>query len=321
VGVVDDASSTPAAARAATLAALAERCRALAGRCGRAVRLDLALLVAFQLHHVAGVGHVIEADGARELHPSVAGLSRAIARLAGELGPLLAPRHARYAFGVLPAAVAAAAVAMLPELAAVNALGVERMVRLVSVLQAPVVALLTQGGGPLGLGPAAGGAAAGTPGSVAGTPGGRPGPASPGGAGAGAPLGSPAAVAAPFERAAAYYALLAAPPEEVVRCATEAPLRHSPPEWQALLAVTVPGRVVTEAHGRALFAALDRAYQLSAGQRVAEVLGTLRTGLQGAPETITGARAPRARGLARILAAALQAPAARRSLPAAAAPP
>lgn len=61
-----------------------------------------------------------------------------------ELAPVLSPSRARYVLGCLPAAAAKAAIWLLPEIPEMNALGVERMLRLLSVLQAPLVGLLAE---------------------------------------------------------------------------------------------------------------------------------------------------------------------------------
>jgi hypothetical protein len=138
------------------------------------------------------------------------------------------------------------------EIPEMNALGAERLIATLAVMQGPLAAL---------------GAAAATAAPD------RPGPG-----GAGAAAGAPGGVlpgadsARAYERAKAYYTLISLPAEEVVRLAADRPLRYSVSEWQALLAVRVPGRPVSDAQAAALYRALDRAYDLSAGQRVAVAL-------------------------------------------------
>lgn len=83
-----------------------------------------------------------------------------------------------------------------------------------------------------------------------------------------------------YERAKGYYTLITLPADEVVRLAVDKPLRFNPAEWQALLAVHVPGRTVSESSGIALFRALDKVYNLSAGQKVAAALGELGNRVQ-----------------------------------------
>lgn len=78
-----------------------------------------------------------------------------------------------------------------------------------------------------------------------------------------------------YERAKGYYTLITLPADEVVRLAVDKPLRYRPDEWRALLAVRVPGRAVGDSASGALFRALDKAYNLSAGQKVAAVLEDL----------------------------------------------
>lgn len=51
----------------------------------------------------------------------------------------------------------------------------------------------------------------------------------------------------------------------------------------------MPGRIVSDAHFKALGAIVDKAYGLSTGQKVAEVFGDIRDGLMTAPEAIKGA--------------------------------
>lgn len=83
-----------------------------------------------------------------------------------------------------------------------------------------------------------------------------------------------------YERAKGYYTLITLPAEEVVRLAVDKPLRYSPAEWRALLAVRVPGRAASDNAGAALYRALDKAYNLSAGQKVAAALGELGNRVQ-----------------------------------------
>jgi hypothetical protein len=158
------------------------------------------------------------------------------------------------------------------EISEMNALGAERLIATLTVMQGPLAALSAA-------------AAAAAPDATGGTPGGGAG----GGAGGGgAPGGAPpsADAARAYERAKAYYTLISLPADEVVRLAADRPLRYSVAEWQALLAVRVPGRPVSDAQVAALYRALDRAYDLSAGQRVAAALEELGARMQAPVSTL-----------------------------------
>lgn len=117
-----------------------------------------------------------------------------------------------------------------------NALGAERLIRTLAVMQGPLASLGTA--------------------------------AVPGAGGAGAIECQRA-----YERAKGYYTLITLPPEEIARLAADRPLRYSVAEWEALLAVHVQGRPGGDgpsgtAAAAALHRALDKAYNLSAGPKV-----------------------------------------------------
>jgi hypothetical protein len=62
----------------------------------------------------------------------------------------LSPNKLSYVFGHVACCAARTMVWLLPEVAEVNSLGVERMVRALSVLQAPLLALAVTGARALG---------------------------------------------------------------------------------------------------------------------------------------------------------------------------
>ncbi|GIL50762.1 hypothetical protein Vafri_6903, partial [Volvox africanus] len=89
-----------------------------------------------------------------------------------------------------------------------------------------------------------------------------------------------------FDKARAYYGLLLVPPDEVVRAATERPGRFLYAEWMALLQARVPHRTVTDVALGALQRCLDRAYGLTPGAKVAEVVGAVVGAVQAPAERL-----------------------------------
>lgn len=136
-----------------------------------------------------------------------------------------------------------------------NALGAERLIRTLAVMQGPLASLVDT-------------AAAAGPGTPAGV------------AGVGA-----AECQRAYERAKGYYTLITLPPEEIARLAADRPLRYSVAEWEALITVRVQGRPGDEgptatAAAAALHRALDKAYNLSAGRKVGAALEELGSRVQ-----------------------------------------
>ena len=134
-----------------------------------------------------------------------------------------------------------------------NALGAERLIRTLAVMQGPLMSL----GAPA---PSAEHASAG--------------------------VSSNAESARAYERAKGYYTLITLPADEVVRLAVDKPLRYSPAEWRALLAVRVPGRAVSDSASSSLYRALDKTYNLSAGQKVTAALEEFGSRVQAPMSTL-----------------------------------
>jgi hypothetical protein len=144
-----------------------------------------------------------------------------------------------------------------------NALGAERLIRTLAVMQGPLMAL----GAPL-----AGSAATTAAGGAA--------------AGPVVPANGVADCVRAYERAKGYYTLVTLPAAEVVRLAVDKPLRYTVAEWEALLEVKVPGRLASDAHLSALRRALDKTYNLSAGQKVAAALEEFGSRMQAPVATL-----------------------------------
>lgn len=87
-----------------------------------------------------------------------------------------------------------------------------------------------------------------------------------------------------YNSARAYYALLNAPAEEVLRCASESPFTYTTGEWLALLQVHVPHRMVTDAHIQQLQRILAVANGMTAGQKVADAMGNVLASIQVGPK-------------------------------------
>ena len=232
---------------------LADRCRALAGQCARVLRLDLLLLVLFHLQELPRSSYVCGEEEAGEVDECIGALSRAVGRLDADLAPHLPPHKRAYAFGSLLTAAPRVVVWLLPELKAVNHVGVSRMQRMLASLQP---ALAGVGGG---------GSAAGAPGSSAGS--------------------SRQASTKQFERAKQYYQLLTYSAEGVVQTAVDKPTRWSGAEYLALLAVDVPGRPVTLEHRQQLERVLVDAGRL---QRASKPSALQQGIAKGAVATLQG---------------------------------
>lgn len=89
-----------------------------------------------------------------------------------------------------------------------------------------------------------------------------------------------------WDRSRGYYGLLLVPPDEVVRAAGERPGRFAYAEWMALLQARVPGRTVTDVGLGALQRCLDRAYGLTPGAKMAEVMGAVVGAVQAPAERL-----------------------------------
>lgn len=83
-----------------------------------------------------------------------------------------------------------------------------------------------------------------------------------------------------YNTARAYYGLLNAPAEEVLRCASESPFIYTTGEWLALLQVHVPHRMVTDIHIQQLQRILAVANGMTAGQKVADAMGNVLASIQ-----------------------------------------
>lgn len=129
------------------LAHLADRYRALAGLCVRALRLDLLLLTVHHMQQLPRSSYVCASEEeAKEVDECVAALARLVGRLEEGLEPYLPPHKLAYCFGCLAPAAARMAIWLLPDIPALNHLGVQRMCRMLASLQ-PALAGVAAGGG------------------------------------------------------------------------------------------------------------------------------------------------------------------------------
>ncbi|GFR46531.1 hypothetical protein Agub_g8086, partial [Astrephomene gubernaculifera] len=277
-----------------------QRYVALSGHCVRLLRLEGLLLVGAHLGPLAAANHVCEEEEAAELPASLGSLVRCCLRCSEELGPFLQPAKRAYVFGALGAATARGAMWLLPAIHDINSLGVERMIRALSLLQPPLTALANMAPPPHTAAAAAAASAAtsrqqpqqqtSAVDSTAATV------AAAAAAAAlcslpcvsGYPSPSTALLAALltcpelrgergglYDSARSYYGLLLVAPEEVVRAAGERPGRFRYAEWMALMQANVPHRPVTDVSLAALTRCLDRAHGLTPGAKVAGVVGAV----------------------------------------------
>ncbi|KAL4452048.1 hypothetical protein ABPG75_007710 [Micractinium tetrahymenae] len=129
------------------LAHLADRYRALAGMCVRALRLDLLLLTLHHMQQLPRSSYVCASEEeAREVDECVAALARLVGRLEEGLEPYLPPHKRAYCFGCLAPAAARFAIWLLPDIPQLNQRGVQRMCRMLASLQ-PALAGAAAGGG------------------------------------------------------------------------------------------------------------------------------------------------------------------------------
>jgi len=232
------------------------------------LRLDLLLLVAHHMMSLGGSSHICDEEDAKDVHPAMGALTRAASRAAEELVGYLPHKKMNYVCGPVAGAAARDLMWVLGNISEINPLGVERMVRSLALLQGPLT--------NLGAASAAAAGDVGHPGAL--------------------PVGGAAEVAKVYDKARGYYTLVGMPGDELVRMASKTPLRYSVAEWQALLQVRVPGRVVEDNHQQQLFWALDKVYHLSAGQKAVEVLQDIKTSVQVPVQTITGGLAAGLKG-------------------------
>ncbi|PRW57112.1 exocyst complex component SEC8 [Chlorella sorokiniana] len=217
------------------LAHLADRYRALAGQCARALRLDLLLLVLHHLQQLPRSSYVCQSEEeAREVDECVAALARLVGRLDDGLEPYLPPHKRSYAFSSLAPAAARMAVWLLPDIPALNHLGVQRMCRMLASLQPALSGVGTTGTGSF-----------------------RP------------------EAARAFDRAKLYYTLLTYSAEGLVATVAEKPHRFSGPEYLALLAANVVERPVTVEHRQQLQRVLTEAGRLAKPAGKAALQGAL----------------------------------------------
>ena len=140
-----------------------------------------------------------------------------------------------------------------------NALGAERLIRTLAVMQGPLTALTTTGTATEGF------------------------------ASAGAAGGGRAECQRAYERAKGYYTLITLPEDEVVRLAASKPLRYGVAEWEALLLVRVLGRPGGDGTDSmaVLRRTLDKAYNISAAPKVGAALEELGGRVQAPVSSIT----------------------------------
>ncbi|KAG2428861.1 hypothetical protein HYH02_014272 [Chlamydomonas schloesseri] len=281
--------------------------KALSGHCSRLLRLEALMLVGAHLAPVAAASHLLEEEEGLELPASLGSLTRACLRASEELAPFLQPAKRAYVFGPLAATTARGMMWLLPAIHDINSLGVERMIRALTIMQPPLTSLIaiapgsaaaaaTAAAGGAGKGGTSGAssalaaaeAAAAAASAVTAWP-----PVSGQGPSAGvlaALLLHPEARAGErarlWDRARGYYELLLEALPKVVRAAGERPGRFAYAEWMALLQARVPGRTVTDVGLGALQRCLDRAYGLTPGARVAEVMGAVVGAVQAPAERL-----------------------------------
>lgn len=197
------------------IAHAADRYRAFAGKCIRALRLEILLIAA---HHLEGLPRVAAGGptaAAAEDH--VASLTRIVTQLDEALAPYLPPDRRMYVFASLPPAVVQISVGMLPQFtSAIDTACVTRVCRVLSALQPVLCAAGGVGEGPLPVG------------------GGIPDPTR------------------QLEKAKLYFSLLLQSPETLINTVAQKPKRFSGEEYSALLNVNVVGRKVTSEHKRQL---------------------------------------------------------------------
>ncbi|GIL50763.1 hypothetical protein Vafri_6905, partial [Volvox africanus] len=116
--------------------------KALSGHCCRLLRLEAMLLVGSHLAPVAATSHVCEEVDSMELHPSLGALTRAALRSSEDLTPFLQPAKRAYVLGPIAVAAARGIMWLLPAIHDISSMGVERMIRALSLLQPPLTSLV-----------------------------------------------------------------------------------------------------------------------------------------------------------------------------------
>ena len=197
------------------IAHAADRYRAFAGKCIRALRLELLLIAAHHLEALPRLAAGGATAAAAEEH--VASLTRVVTQLDEALAPYLPPDRRMYVFASLPPAVVQISVGMLPQFtSAIDTACVSRVCRVLSALQPVLCAAGGVGEGPLPVGA------------------GMPDPTR------------------QLEKAKMYFSLLLQSPEALISAVAQKPKRFSGEEYSALLNVNVVGRKVTSEHKRQL---------------------------------------------------------------------
>jgi hypothetical protein len=197
------------------IAHAADRYRAFAGKCIRALRLELILLTAHHLEALPRLAAGGPTAAASEEH--VASLTRVVTQLDEALAPYLPPDRRMYIFASLPPVVVQISIGMLPQFSsAIDTACVSRVCRVLSALQPVLCAAGGVGEGPLPVGP------------------GLPDPSR------------------QLEKAKMYYSLLLQSPEALINTVAQKPKRFSGEEYSALLNVNVVGRKVTVEHKQQL---------------------------------------------------------------------
>ncbi|GAX74536.1 hypothetical protein CEUSTIGMA_g1985.t1 [Chlamydomonas eustigma] len=274
---------------------LVERYRAVSGLCARMIRLELQLQVVHLLHPLGRASHLCEGDEAKEVHPCIGNLIRVMGRLAEEILPHLSHSRASYVLsGVAPAA-ARVVMWSLEDVHEMNALGVERMVRTLAVLQ-PALSTLSP---PLSSAAAYAesvskqaeadgeedilsdsGLSNSNQRSVD----------SVNGAVSSTRLFEEWAMRTErlYRHACGYYGMLMGKQAtDVLEAAGKHPMRYSYQEWCTLLRTRVHRRLVTVGHLEELQQSLDQAYGLVPQNKLAEAFGTMVNAIQAPAELIT----------------------------------
>ena len=125
------------------LAMLSDRYRSLAGLCVRALRLEMICLCTHHLSELTQISHLCEDNERRDAPASLGSLIRHAARAEEDIAPHLSPSKHKYIFGVLPSASTKIMMRLLPEFKHINLAGVERLTKLVSILQQAIISLLS----------------------------------------------------------------------------------------------------------------------------------------------------------------------------------
>lgn len=207
------------------IAHAADRYRAFAGKCIRALRLELILLAAHHLEALPRLAAGGPTAVAAEEH--VASLTRVVTQLDEALAPYLPPDRRMYVFGSLPPVVVQISIGLLPHFSsAIDTACVSRVCRVLSALQPVLCAAGGVGEGPLPVGA------------------GMPDPTR------------------QLEKAKMYYSLLLQSPEALISTVAQKPKRFCGEEYSALLNVNVVGRKVTSEHKQQLQSVLVAAAAL-----------------------------------------------------------